>query len=410
MHAPDMRRHRSFTLRTPSRASAALGLLLLPAALAHGFDYAPVSGIPGSEKPGRRLDFVLSAAVGTDTNLTRVASDAGAGKKSGSIYEVLAGIELVGNNLHSRYILGAGTRLGQSPDFDEYDFQEYSAKAGFWWRTRKASLSLAGRFASASDPVDVETFKLALLERRIVSYEPRLGFVLGKLELEAGYGFQSVEFDDNALSGLDHTDAGLNAELSLWTRPEVTRMFLRYDSGVVDYEITAQSPYQRSDLEYARYYLGWRTGSATKSHYEFSVGGYTVGGDIQEDGVGPVISVRSAIHRNQGNSRFEMAYSTAPEAAATADYKKAQRIQVAYVRKVNQRWSWSFGYRNESSNFETPDLFTSDMLSLHVLSAGLQGDVGSPGRWRGRLYCTLLAEMTDDFDRLRALVGLGLVH
>jgi hypothetical protein len=385
---------------------AALGLLLLPAALVHGFDYTPVPGVAGSEKPGRRLDFVLSAAVGTDTNLTRVASDAGPEKKSGSIYELLAGAELVGSNLHTRYILGAETRLGQSPDFDGYDFQEYSTKAGFWWRTRKASLSLTGRFASANDPVEAETFKLALLERRVVSYEPRLGFVLGKLGLEAGYGFRSVEFDDYTLSYLDHTNVGLDAELSLWSRPEVTRMFLRYDSATVDYE----DALLRSDLEYAKYCVGWRTGSATKSHYEFSVGGYTIGGDIQDDGVGPVISVRSAIHRNQGNSRFEMAYSIGPEAAATADYKKAQRIQVAYVRKANQRWSWSLRYRNESSDFETPDKFTSDMLSLHVLSAGLQGDLGSPGRWRGRLYCTLLAEMTDDFDRLRALVGLGLAH
>ncbi len=410
------------------RFAAALCLVLVAGARSHAFEYAAVPGVPAVEKPGRRADFLFGFGIGMDTNVTRGASGSA---KDDIFYELITGLEFVGNYPRGRYALGAEASYEAYGSLDGYDFLEYNVKGELLWRTRKARLGVAALWASLNDPVDVETAKIDVLGRRVTSYVPGLGFTLGKLELEGSYGFEALEFVDDTYVYLDHRDTGFEGDLRFWIRPQVSQFFVHYDSGRIDYVL----PYNltppdytketdQKDFGYTAVHGGVRAGSPGKAHYEIGVGRYTVSGEGVSEAAGPVFSFRSTIHGSDSNSKFEMTYSMGPEAAATAEYKTAQRIQVEYVRQTNARLRWSFAYRTEISAFQEPDAGAPGSLTIHLLHVGLERDVGSgrgsrgsrgrgragPMKWHGRLYCALDGEFGDDFERFRASVGMGLVH
>lgn len=400
--------------RIPRQAVAALSLILATGALTYGFEYGPVAGVPGSGEPARRLDFLLGLDVGTDTNVTRVSSRS---KKTDAFYGLMAGIRLVSKTLRSKFFLGAETRYRGYAKLGEYDYKEYTVDGGFEWSSKKARLALEGRFATPSDPVEAETLKMDLLERRTVSCTPTLELGSGKSQLGLGYSYESLEFDNYKYSYLDHGSNSWNAEYRLWLRPQATLLFVGYDSGTVDYvlpydpaPVDRTKATDRKDFDYTKLLVGWRAGSPRGAHFEIGMGGYTVSGESISDATGLAFSFRSTIHRDRGNSRFTMAYTVGPEAAATADYKLASRIQVNYARKVNLRWSWSFGYHSENSAFENAEDPDYDTLSMQILRAGVQRALGSGHGWHGRFYCALDGELGEDFDRLRAHVGIGLAH
>jgi hypothetical protein len=375
------------------------------ASAAHGFEFSPVSELPAPAEEGKSIDAFLGLSLGSDSNPGRATSG---NEESDTVLEILAGAAFSRGNTHLDYRLSAEARRESYSDLDRFDSEEAVLQGDISWITRKARLALAGRFASLSDPVEVETLDFDLLEREDLSYAPEAGFTFGTIELGIGYPVRALDYEEGSLAYLDHEDSALEIELRL-TRSKRAQYSLNVDSGAVDYE--AFDPARpRHDFDYRRLYVGWRSTTAGESAIELGLGSYRVesGGFRGDDGL--YFTGRMTRLFEGGESALEAAFTRGPEPAATADFKKASRLLLRCSKRANTRSRWSLGYALESSEFSNPDVTTAGSLTVHGADLGFERKLGSPEGRHGRLHAALAYESGDDFDRLRVSAGIALAY
>jgi hypothetical protein len=401
---------------------AAVGLAALLAPTARALEFAPVTEFPAPPEDPTRLDVMLGASFAYDSNPARLSGD-----ESDTALEYLVGLGYYRRNARTRYTLGAELRAERYSEFTRYDYEEYVLKGDVKYFTNKVRFGLAARHAALVDPVQISPTGLPtldfldLLERTDTRILPEAALSFGKAELAAGYLMNEVDYEDANLGYLDFENAAFNVEFRLG-RPEVNQYFVHWDSG--DHDFGAFDPFRpRYDFEYSNLYLGWRATSVRKSSLEIGVGTYELESrnpaSAGQDGVF-VKALLTQVMRD-GTSALQAGYTRTAEASPVADYQETSRMVLRYSRRKSPHTRWTAGFKLASSDYANPvpGSGVPSSLLIDALDLGFERKLGSPQRWHGRFYFSVALEMgeaplvdggSDEYDRLRALLGLALTH
>jgi len=365
------------------------------------------------DEQGKRLSLFVGASCGTDSNPRRAEDPAEVQEET--LTEYLVGVAIVGGNDHRRYDLAYQGRLD---DFlgDAPDFQEHCMLLGLGTYSERFHIGVRGKLALLADPSDPDLVALGagdLVNRTLTAVAPDMSINFGRTEVSVGYSVASTDFGGD-FGWLDMSETATSGELRWW-RGEGLQLFARGESGRVERK---ESIYPSFD--YSRFYAGWRSETPRRSGLEFGLGVQTLSGfegATAEDRHELVFAtLRTTRVLSEGRASLDLACTRTSEPSASATYKDVLAAQVRYRRQSGRRFSWSIGMLVDQSQMTEPYPSTPEDSLRLTGELQLALEIGSPSRTHGRLYATAAYESRSandsqfDYERLRLLAGLALVH
>ncbi len=362
----------------------------------------PAAGGLDATGDAKRLYIEFGAYLGSDSNVTRKPAGSELGDTA---LELIGGLVVSAGNERSKFGLRAHVRSDMYSEHDTYNNTEANLLAGARYDSGRIVLVLDGEYAMLADPVDIQA--TALMARSRVTLSPGVDFEFGQLELGLGYSLKSTDYDAATFDYLDSDDSLLKVEFR-WGRRDLEQLFVRFDSGAMDYAENAV----RDDFDYGGTYLGWRA-EMPRFALELAVGTNSVDGS-GFSGSEVAGYARTTLLLGETKSIL-FGVSKGMEAASAASYKSATRLFASYRQTVSSRWNWSLGLASESSDFVDPDDVLLTSLDHLAVNGGIQVELGSPGGAHGRFFLTFSHETRSghtatDYGRTRVLLGVAFVR
>ena len=389
--------------RAPALTYACSGLL---AAALVGLPGAARAGLPSGAGTGltegdKLISIFQGVALGLDTNVRRAST----GAEEDIVTQILVGASFAAGGQRSRFDLQAQYRQDSYAELSDLDFDETQVMLAAFAGTDRFRIRFLGAYETLVDPTDVEVVEL--LERTRISCAPGVDFEFGAVGLGFGYSSKGLDYADPLYDKLDLEQEVWTGELR-WILRQTRQVFVHYEVGDVDY-LSALT----HNFEWQRCYLGVRTESPRKSGFEIALGVDMI--DKYGVTAEPYALVRGTAVLGGGRSIVDALASHGTEAAVDADFKRATRLMVRYTRKAGSRLGLTVSVSGENDDLHRTTRL-SDPLRLVSVDAGLNLEIGSPGKVHGRLYLTFGHESrtapaaADEYDRLRLLAGVALVY
>lgn len=390
--------------RVPALTYAWSGLL---AAALVGLPGAARAGQPSGAGTGltegdKLVSVFAGVAMGMDTNVRRASAGA---EEEGFVTQLLVGASFAAGGQRSRLDLRAQYRHDSYAELSDLNFDETQVMLAAFAGTDRFRVRFLGAYEMLVDPTDVEVVEL--LKRTRISYAPWVDFEFGTMGFGFGYSAKSLDYVDPLYDKLDLEQEAWTGEVR-WILRQTRQVFARYEVGDVDYlRVTTHN------FEWQRFYLGMRMESPRKSGFEIAIGADA----IEKYGVTAELYtlVRGTAVLGGGRSIVDVLVSHGTEAAVDADFKRATRLLVRYTRKAGSRLGWTVSVSGENDDLYRSTRL-SDPLRFVSVDAGLNLEIGSPGKVHGRFYLTVGHESrtapvaADEYDRFRLLAGVALVY